>query len=348
MKVMICEMCNGNRLIKQDGLYVCQHCGTMYSAEEARKLLVEGTVKIDHTDELNNLYQVARRARSTKNSENAQKFYEQILVKDPSSWEANFYSIYYQSMNCTVGGIKIAANRITNIERSVLNMLKNSILEPDEQKQAAMEMAKELIELSTVLTSAARNHYYEIGHQIRNAYTQEYVTNCFACRDILYIYGDLIEELFNELVIDISIPCWQTALEQHKYILQLLSNKKPNKKVISRYHDKINHYIEAANAANHCDQQNRKKTLRKGMKVCMIICIALAVIYALISIGTKELIGLTVSFTILAIMFLLLGFTPKKSTYMFGKPFGMKRSTFILICLLSAFWLLVIIAGFTA
>lgn len=38
MKAMICEMCGGRDLVKQDGLYVCQNCGCKYSAEEERKL----------------------------------------------------------------------------------------------------------------------------------------------------------------------------------------------------------------------------------------------------------------------------------------------------------------------
>ena len=33
MKALICEMCEGAELIKQDGNYVCQACGTKYSVE---------------------------------------------------------------------------------------------------------------------------------------------------------------------------------------------------------------------------------------------------------------------------------------------------------------------------
>ncbi|MDE6747239.1 MAG: TFIIB-type zinc finger domain-containing protein [Oscillospiraceae bacterium] len=48
MKAMICEMCGGRDLVKQDGLYVCQHCGCKYSTEEARKLFeVTGKVEVD-------------------------------------------------------------------------------------------------------------------------------------------------------------------------------------------------------------------------------------------------------------------------------------------------------------
>ena len=73
MKAMVCEMCQSNDIVKQDGMFVCQHCGTKYSVEEARKLL--GSVKIDKTEETEKLLLLARRARDEENSENAEKYY---------------------------------------------------------------------------------------------------------------------------------------------------------------------------------------------------------------------------------------------------------------------------------
>ena len=47
MKALKCEMCGSNDVVKQDGLYVCQNCGTKYTVEEARKMMVEGTVSVE-------------------------------------------------------------------------------------------------------------------------------------------------------------------------------------------------------------------------------------------------------------------------------------------------------------
>lgn len=47
MKQLICEMCGSVDLIKLDGVFVCQTCGCKYSVEEARKMMIEGTVSID-------------------------------------------------------------------------------------------------------------------------------------------------------------------------------------------------------------------------------------------------------------------------------------------------------------
>ena len=37
MKRLTCEMCGSIDLVKQDGMFVCQSCGTKYSLEEAIK-----------------------------------------------------------------------------------------------------------------------------------------------------------------------------------------------------------------------------------------------------------------------------------------------------------------------
>ena len=41
MKKMICEICKTQKIKKENGVFVCQDCGTEYSLEEAKKLLKE-------------------------------------------------------------------------------------------------------------------------------------------------------------------------------------------------------------------------------------------------------------------------------------------------------------------
>lgn len=37
MKALVCEMCGSQDLVKTDGMYVCQNCGTKYTVEDAKK-----------------------------------------------------------------------------------------------------------------------------------------------------------------------------------------------------------------------------------------------------------------------------------------------------------------------
>lgn len=54
MRQLICEMCGGNELIKQEGVFVCQHCGSKYSPEEAKKMMVEKAVVVAGTVNITN------------------------------------------------------------------------------------------------------------------------------------------------------------------------------------------------------------------------------------------------------------------------------------------------------
>jgi len=54
MKQLTCEMCGSTDLIKDGGVFVCQSCGTKYSIEEAKKMMVEGTVEIVGTVRIDN------------------------------------------------------------------------------------------------------------------------------------------------------------------------------------------------------------------------------------------------------------------------------------------------------
>ena len=41
MKAVTCELCGSNDIIKIEGYFVCQHCGTKYSIDEAKHYLDE-------------------------------------------------------------------------------------------------------------------------------------------------------------------------------------------------------------------------------------------------------------------------------------------------------------------
>ena len=96
MKAFICEMCNSQELVKQDGFFVCQSCGTRYSVEEAKKLMVEieGTVKVDNSDYVQRYLQNARRAKSKEDWAEVEKYYNMVEQNQPDNIEAIFYSAY--------------------------------------------------------------------------------------------------------------------------------------------------------------------------------------------------------------------------------------------------------------
>lgn len=46
MQAIKCELCGSNEFTKVDGLFQCNHCNTKYTLEEAKKLMVSGTVEV--------------------------------------------------------------------------------------------------------------------------------------------------------------------------------------------------------------------------------------------------------------------------------------------------------------
>ena len=78
MKPLTCEMCGSTNILKQDGVFVCQSCGTKYSVEEAKKMMVEGVVniegkvKIDQSDKVPNLLSLAQNAIDSLNVDEAE------------------------------------------------------------------------------------------------------------------------------------------------------------------------------------------------------------------------------------------------------------------------------------
>lgn len=253
MKQLVCEMCGSSDLVKDGGLFVCQTCGCKYTIEEARKMMTDGepavttntgsTVRVDTSGELANLYQIARRAKDDNNSENAAKYYDMILVKDPSSWEASFYVVYFNAMNCKIAQIRSAAISVANCQDSVLMLIRDHVSQ-DEQADAVKEMMLRSASIARMLANGAQSHYYDISTDIRSKYTQEYINNVCAARDIMYTCGSQIDSIFDdrEEIAALAADAWKVGIELHKSILSMLADTAGNQRVIDGYVHRIGKY----------------------------------------------------------------------------------------------------------
>ena len=96
MKELTCEMCGSTNVVKQDGLYVCQSCGTKYSPEEAKKIMegtveVTGTVSIDNSSKLDSYKELLKKFFYDKNFKEASDYANKILEIDSKDWEATLF-----------------------------------------------------------------------------------------------------------------------------------------------------------------------------------------------------------------------------------------------------------------
>lgn len=248
MRALQCDMCGGQDLVKDNGVFVCQSCGTKYTVEEAKKMMIEGTVdikgtvKVDTSDELKNLYEIARRAKEANNNVNAAKYYDMILVKDPSSWEANYYVVYFKSMSCKIAEIWSAATDIANCQASVIKLIKENETDEILQKSALAEISLRNAIISSLLFGAAKNHYEGINASIQHNFIQEYCDNASSSTQIMYTFGDQVDTEFEGRFFDISIQGWKGGIDIHKQYVKYLQNKAGHINLINSYGDKIRKY----------------------------------------------------------------------------------------------------------
>ena len=169
MKKLVCEMRSGADLVKQDGVFVCQNCGTKYSVEEARKMMMEGTVsiegtvsvdgvvKVDKSEELKKLYTLARRAKESDNTENAVRYYTQIEMQDPESWEAYFYLIYFKARTTKIGEIHKDCKNLSNCFSTTFELLASSVTNNEERMSVLKAIIDDIHFIGKIMVSSARS-----------------------------------------------------------------------------------------------------------------------------------------------------------------------------------------------
>lgn len=133
MKALTCEMCGSTNLLKQDGVFVCQSCGTKYSVEEAKKMMVEGTVdvkgtvKVDRSGNVENLLKMAQNALGSVNGDEAYLYANKALEIAPENADAWFIKMKAVGLTAILKDLKV---------NDVLSAGKNVItFNPDKAKE---------------------------------------------------------------------------------------------------------------------------------------------------------------------------------------------------------------------
>ncbi len=151
MALITCPEC-GKEI--SDKAPACPHCGNpMASLVEKPKQEVD-----KDKDELERYLALARRAKEENNGENAARYYDLVLQKDPLNWEASFYQIYFKAMECKIIQIASAARSISNCLDNVLYLIKEHEKE-SVQSGAVAEVFVRVALAATMLSNGGINHY---------------------------------------------------------------------------------------------------------------------------------------------------------------------------------------------
>ena len=202
MKQLTCEMCGSTELVKKDGVFVCQSCGTKYSVEEAKKMMIEGpvdvqgTVKVDTSDKVKNLYKMARRAKDDNNAELAAKYYEMITFENPDDWESLFYFKYFKTKDTNLRDMDNSVIRLSNSLDSIFALICNGEKAADEKWDIAKEIIARIDSLCDSFLYWAKSHYRKFSSV--SGSISELDDRAFAIAELQRKMADLLEKYFSE------------------------------------------------------------------------------------------------------------------------------------------------------
>ena len=242
MKPLVCEMCGSSDLVKMDGLFQCQHCGTKYSVEEAKKMMFEGVVKIDNSERNQNLYILARRARDEGNSTRAAQYYEQLLLEDPNDWEASLYSVTMAAIDMTVGEIVRAADSVYECLSTVFAIFVNNRPDEDEEEAILSEIQAHILDIGDMMYESAKEN---VGYFPKDfAMHQEFMYQANAVTKMVLAVGDCLEYVFPEsgVACALAVDAWKMGMNIHYDARKTLKIKPQKDDTVIEYVTRISEY----------------------------------------------------------------------------------------------------------
>ena len=268
MKKMLCEICGGEELLKQDGFFVCQSCNAKYSVEEAKNLLVEVDapakpapkkpkatkpvkVKQDSENKLENLFKAAENARETNNSRSAILYYEKIAQKDPNAWEPLFYIPILRLDSITNGEIGSAAVAVYSCLEKVFSMVRKKYTNSKRQLEVIGEIFNQSYDAAQTLAAASQSFFesltYDKGKIMRVAtsYYDEHVERYRHIEEIMRLCGHGIERNFDMNIREVQeyvAASWEAMLRLEQAFKKENYNNVLDDETINTYIQNIRQY----------------------------------------------------------------------------------------------------------
>lgn len=167
MKKIVCELCESTDFVKDGGMFVCQGCGTKYTAEEAKGMMreVEGVTPMSggtpvssvtmgnpNQQQLDNILLLATSAYEADNKAEAENYCNQAIVMDAmcyKAWMLKGKAVGWQS---SIDNLRI--------EEAAHSFCKAIDFAPEEEKEELKDQAvQELKNLGIALISLRKQRF---------------------------------------------------------------------------------------------------------------------------------------------------------------------------------------------
>ena len=194
------------------------------------------------TEELNNLYTLARRAKAAGDSEEAKKYYDMIVVQCPNDWESSFFSVYFGVIGCKISDITFSADRIQSAVKVTLQLIKDNLGDAKEISDAANTICIYVKTIAKLFSNAATNHYNGIAPSVKYQFDAVYYERVSACFCLEYNTGNWIIDYLGSEFKNLSVELWKEGITLNTNRFIYFYKQKQNKELISKYEAKIKQY----------------------------------------------------------------------------------------------------------
>ena len=212
MKQLTCEMCGSTDLLKQEGVFVCQTCGCKYSVEEAKRMMIEGTVDVQGTVKIDNSPFVekylanARRALQKDDWEEVEKYYNMVEQNITNNMEAVFFSAYGKAMLSLSDKEFYKRQQKFDVLIKSISVINDYFEETTEKKEKVLRQISDAIEKmyktnfvynnQSANATGGINWTYQMMNAVRSAFLTELKQIKEVHNDLLYIQ-ELIDKNSN-------------------------------------------------------------------------------------------------------------------------------------------------------
>ena len=174
MKQLTCEMCGSTELIKDGGYFACQTCGTKYSVEEAKRMMIEGTVDIQGTVKVDNSALLAKhlanahRALIKEDWEEVEKYYNLVEQNFPDNIEAVFFSSYGKAMLAMTDSDYFKREQKFQVLNRSMSVISDYYDTTTEDKEEALKKIAQYIQKMYSVTFVYQRQSLDLGGAIRS------------------------------------------------------------------------------------------------------------------------------------------------------------------------------------
>lgn len=224
MKQLACEMCGSTDIVKQDGMFVCQSCGTKYSVEEAKKMMIEGTVevqgtvKVDNSEVVKNYLAMAENAYKAGNNQEAEDYCNKVLeiVQTNSSawkikglavgWQSNLRRIRFEeTVSCFIKAIKCNQNEFGELS----NDEQLAELQKETMDSFPLSLCNELVSLAMAIIDLECNYFKDYCSK-ESKDKLLYVKNLLISESnkFIEVCPEKCKKFSRDIYVAVTIKCW--------------------------------------------------------------------------------------------------------------------------------------------